>query len=171
MKCECGCGQEVKPGRRFVRGHNCVGKQHSLGYTHSDETKIKIGAASKGRKPNQGREFTPIPREKIGLSTRRNKHWNWQGGKSFEPYCAKFNNIFKEKIREQFGRVCFLCGKPESDNNRKLDVHHVNYNKECLCAEIECEFVPLCRSCHVKIHNGDKEYWENMILKRLEGLS
>lgn len=37
--CECGCGEEVKPGNRFIWGHNAR--------CRSEETLRKIGEASK----------------------------------------------------------------------------------------------------------------------------
>lgn len=87
----------------------------------------------------------------------------WLGGISFAPYCEKFDFAFKEYIREKFGRVCFLCQKTEAKNRRKLDVHHVNYDKECLCNDnLTCQFVPLCRSCNSKV-NGNREEWEKKI--------
>ena len=93
----------------------------------------------------------------------------WKGGISFEPYCPKFNDAFKESIREKFGRVCFLCPTTEEENGEKLSVHHVNYNKDCLCGELECEFVPLCRPCHSKT-GSNRHYWEKLILDRLTKL-
>lgn len=90
----------------------------------------------------------------------------WKGGISFEPYCTKFNNVFKESIREKFERVCFLCPTTEEENGQKLSVHHVNYNKDCLCDDSDCEFVPLCRRCHSKT-NSNRHYWEKLILDRL----
>lgn len=82
----------------------------------------------------------------------------WRGGISFEPYCPKFNNDFKERVREFFGRVCAECGAPEED--RKLSVHHVNFRKDACCEETVIPlFVPLCQSCHTKT-NVDREYWE-----------
>lgn len=87
----------------------------------------------------------------------------WKGGVSFEPYCEKFNEEFKEYIREKFDRVCFLCQKTEEENGRRLDVHHVNYNKNCGCDDDEaCQFVPLCVSCNVKV-NHNREMWEAKI--------
>ena len=151
--CECGCGQETTVYRgvpkKFVHGH------HRLHKKHSNSAKKKLSEASKGSK------HTSETKLKIGNALKHNKH-NWMGGISFEPYCPKFNYEFKESIREKFGRVCFMCGAPE--NGRKLSVHHVNYDKSCLCSEIECEFVPLCASCHGKTSNGDREYWESLIL-------
>lgn len=92
---------------------------------------------------------------------------NWMGGTSFEPYCPKFNEIFKESIREKFGRVCFLCPTTEEENGRKLCVHHVNYNKDCLCDDSDCEFVPLCNKCHTKT-NHNREHWESLIMEKLK---
>jgi len=87
----------------------------------------------------------------------------WKGGISFEPYCHKFNEEFKEYIRDKFGRVCFLCPKTEKENGKRLSVHHVNYNKGCGCDDDEtCQFVPLCISCNSKV-NSNREIWEQKI--------
>lgn len=95
------------------------------------------------------------------------KNPSWRGGVSFEPYCQKFNGKFKEYIREKFNRRCFLCDKKEEENGRRLDVHHVNYNKSCGCQEdSSCQFVPLCMSCHGKTHHN-REYWEKKIKIKL----
>lgn len=102
----------------------------------------------------------------------------WKGGLSFEPYCSKFNEKFKESIRDKFNRTCFLCQTTEqeimelmrSQGKRayRLSIHHVNYNKDCLCDDSQCEFVPLCIHCHAKTSNGDREYWENLIMEKLD---
>lgn len=154
--CECGCGQEAKEGNRFIRGH------HTRGVTLTNEHKKKLSEA------NLGRSLSEKHKRKIGEANSGANHHNWQGGISFEPYCSKFNNSFKESVRERFGRVCFLCGEREEDV--KLDVHHVTYDKSCLCSEVECEFVPLCKRCHGKTTNGDREYYEKLILEKLEEL-
>ena len=92
---------------------------------------------------------------------------NWQGGISFEPYCVKFNNVFKNYIRAKFEFKCFLCNKTTEENGRKLDVHHVNYNKDCGCdGDKTCNFVPLCRSCHNKT-GTKRDYWEKLITNKL----
>ena len=93
------------------------------------------------------------------------KHPNWKGGISFEPYCEKFNDEFKESVRDKFDRICFLCGEDE-DEGIKLDVHHVNYDKECICNDVECWFVPLHRGCHMRT-NKDRELWERLIMNVL----
>ena len=104
----------------------------------------------------------------------KNAH-NWKGGISFEPYCIKFNKKFKQYIRAKFGNICFLCGKTEEENGQKLSVHHVNYDKNCGCAETEedkkaddksCQFIPLCRSCNSKV-NKDRAKWEKYFMNKL----
>lgn len=95
------------------------------------------------------------------------KSGTWQGGISFEPYCVKFNNMFKNYIRTKFNNKCFLCGKSTKTNSRKLDVHHVNYNKDCGCdGDLTCQFVPLCRCCHTKT-NTNRDYWKKKIMCKL----
>lgn len=91
---------------------------------------------------------------------------NWKGGISFEPYCHKFNEAFKESIREKFNRTCFLCPITEDENDQKLSVHHVNYDKNCLCDDAKCEFVPLCKKCHAKT-NGNRDHYESLIMDKI----
>lgn len=78
------------------------------------------------------------------------------------PYCSKFNGVFKEKIRGEFNRECFICGLSEELNGKKLPIHHVNYNKDCLCDDSFCYFVPLCNSCHSRTNNN-REFWEKLL--------
>ena len=125
---------------------------------------------------NRGRIHTEKFREKVSKATigennpmygRNGKDApGWKGGISFEPYCEKFNEAFKESIREKFGRKCFMCPTTEEENKRKLCVHHVNYDKECMCNGVDCEFVPLCIGCHAKT-NHSRELWERLIINVL----
>lgn len=85
-------------------------------------------------------------------------HW-WKGGISFEPYPLGWNRTFKEQIRFRDGYKCQLCGMPEVENGRKLDVHHKNYDKKDIRIE---NLISLCRKCHVKT-NGNREYWEDKL--------
>ena len=80
-------------------------------------------------------------------------------------YCNLFNEKFKIKIRNQYHNKCFLCGNPKQEEDKNLAVHHVNYNKNCLCG-MNCEFVPLCKRCHPKT-NWNRQYWENLIMHYL----
>lgn len=86
----------------------------------------------------------------------------WKGGVSYEPYCVLFNNEFKERVRENYGRKCVECGKEE--NGKKLSVHHVNFDKSSCCSDVKPLFVALCASCHAKT-NYNREYWEERYTK------
>lgn len=105
----------------------------------------------------------------------------WKEGVSFEPYCPKFDDDLKERVRLFFDRKCYICGKSEQEQIdemkkegkvpiRKLDVHHVNYNKDTCCDDSKPLFVPLCRKCHMKT-NQDKEYWEDFFTVSLNYLT
>ena len=87
---------------------------------------------------------------------------NWKGGISFLPYCTKFNKKFKDKIRNEFNRECFICGITEKISERKLSIHHVNYNKDCLCNDLKCYFIPLCCSCHART-SFNRVFWEKLL--------
>ena len=86
----------------------------------------------------------------------------WKGGMSYEPYCYKFNHEFKERVREFFGRKCIVCGKTEQENNKKLDVHHINYDKQSCCNNTKPLFAPLCQSCHRRTSHF-REYWRDIL--------
>jgi hypothetical protein len=110
-----------------------------LGKHLSEATKKKISEHRKGK-------------------TAKEHHPQWLGGKSFEPYCIKFNDEFKERVRAFFGCCCVECGSPQTEE--KLHVHHVNFNKNTCCDDSMPLFVALCRPCHTKT-NHNRGYWEN----------
>lgn len=85
---------------------------------------------------------------------------NWKGGLSYEPYGPEFNRDLKEHIRDKFYRKCCICQKTESDNIRKLDVHHINYNKR---DNREQNLMALCKICHTTT-NGNRWYWFNRLV-------
>lgn len=89
------------------------------------------------------------------------KNPNWRGGISRFPYCWKFNEEFKEHIRDKFGRKCFLCENQEK--NRKHSVHHIDFNKNSICNGKEWAFVPLCKSCHSKT-GVNRHYYFNLLI-------
>jgi len=93
-------------------------------------------------------------------------HYNWQGGKSYEPYSKDFAPHLKEFIRNRDYRQCKMCGKIE--DNGKLDVHHIDYDKNNCHPD---NLISLCHDCHVKT-NYNREYWieyfQKFMTNRLE---
>jgi len=79
---------------------------------------------------------------------------NWIDGSSFEPYPLGWTKTFKEQIRKRDKHRCRRCGCKE--NGRKLDIHHIDYNKENLSPE---NLISLCHTCHMRT-NGDRKFWK-----------
>jgi hypothetical protein len=91
----------------------------------------------------------------------------WKGGISFEPYCPKFNQEFKKRVRHFFGNTCVMCGKTEEELNERLCVHHVNYDKMVCCNGTKPLFVSLCRKCHTST-NHNRDYWHGVFINIIE---
>ena len=134
-----------------------TGEKHPMfGKHHTEESKRKMRDNHPDCKSEKNHMF--------GRTGEKNS--NWKGGLSFEPYCPKFNKDFKERVRILFDRKCFECGKTEEENGKKLDVHHVNYDKMVCCNDVEPLFVALCR-CHNSKANGNREWWEAHFIEKL----
>lgn len=140
------------------------------GRTKENHEGVRRGAEKKKGRTKENHEGIRIVAEKLTKQIGE-LNPNWRGGISFEPYCPKFDEDLKERVREFFGKCCYICGIGESETGQKLDVHHVNYQKMACCEEeIKPLFVPLCRKCHGKTH-GDREYWEEFFTISLEYLT
>lgn len=120
--------------------------------TIDDEYRRKLSEAHKGV------SLSSKHRSAIGDSVRGFNHWNWQGGKSFDPYCPLFDNELKNEIRNRDNRVCVLCGKPEILNGRRLDVHHIDGDKMQGCSSRQWYLASLCRSCNTSKDTIEKEF-------------
>lgn len=181
--------KKISEGHRGEKNHN-YGKHLSevtrkkmsesrRGRKHTEESRKKMSEATRGKKhPLYGKHPSEATRKKLSEAgkcriileeTRKklsgeNNH-QWKGGKSIE-YCSKWNDHFREYIRDKYGRKCFLCDKTEEENGKRLSVHHVNGNKNCGCDnDITCQFIPLCASCHGKVHTSKKDCTETITNK------
>lgn len=136
----------------------------NTGRKHTDETRAKMSQSHKGvKRPEIGKKI------KEGLdrhySNQKSKMYgkanpNWRGGKSFEPYCHKFNEIVKDRVRKRFNYSCALCGVTQTIYT--FPVHHIDYNKLQGCKNREWMLVPLCRVCHGKTSHN-RHAWFNKL--------
>lgn len=160
-------------GKKLSETHKENMRKAKLGKHLSEETKKKLSNIFKGhemsvdtrnkiRIANLGKKKSPETLAKMSR-IRKGKRCGeqnpaWKGGISYEPYCIKFNNEFKERVRAFFGYQCVECGSLE--NGTKLHVHHVNFKKNSCCdPEVERLFVPLCQPCHSRT-NSKRDYWK-----------
>ena len=131
----------------------------------SEETRRKLSEATKGEKHYlYGKHPSKETRKKMGLARTGERNSSWKGGVSYEPYCHKFNDQLKEEIRKKYGRKCFLCGKSENQNGVRLSIHHVDGDKTQGCNGKQWMLIPLCVSCHTKVHQ-DKRVNDALLFK------
>ncbi len=123
---------------------------------HSSDSKLKISISHFGENnPMYGR---------TGES-----HPTWKGGSSFKPYCPKFNREFRERVRAFFGYRCMFpgCGHVWQPGERRLAVHHVNYDRMMCCNDVKPLFVPVCPGgCHAKT-NRNRDYYEKIFTEMI----
>jgi len=120
------------------------------------EPKIKF--VGKGEEnPFYGKHHSEETRKKMSELKKGEKGSNWQGGKSFEFYPQDWTDDLKESIRKRDNYICQECGIHQDELNRKLHVHHIDYDKKN-CNPIN--LITLCIPCHMKT-NYNKGYWIN----------
>lgn len=198
--CKCGCGGRVtKIGNKYIHGHHLNvnnpmkdpkiakktsdsqrgEKNHMHGKHHTEETKEKMSNSHPDNSGEEcywyGKHHTEDTKQLMSDSSALKGKVGelspkWKGGISFFPYCEKFDYDLKERVRNFFGRCCYVCGKTEAENGQKLSVHHVNYDKMVCCNDVKPLFVPLYQSCHSKTQK-DREGWEEFFTISLEYLT
>lgn len=154
------CADFIKKRFIFSKEHRkklskaCKGKNHPLfGKHHSEETKLKMSKANKGKKVSKE------TRLKLSKIRQGKKHPNYCHGMGYAPYPLIFSIKFKLLIRQRDNFICQNCGITETEHkknfNQSLHVHHIDYNKQN-CNE--SNLITLCHLCNTKA-NGDRDYW------------
>jgi 5-methylcytosine-specific restriction endonuclease McrA len=121
-----------------------------------------------------GRGFSRVKsaeeRSKISVANSGPNHPNWQGGISFIPYPLGWTRTHKEQIRYRDGYKCQVCGMPEVENDRKLHVHHIDYDKSNIDP---MNLISLCTGCHCKT-GFRRGFWQKFltgIIRNIYGYS
>ena len=133
----------------------------NTGKKRSIETRTRMSIARKG-KTHKGTSPSKEVRAKLSEAFSGSRSPNWQGGISFEPYCPKFNQDLRRRVRAFFEHRCVCCGKHATECFKNLSVHHVAYDKQICCNGKPVCFAALCHRCHSRT-NHDRERWESML--------
>lgn len=145
------------------------GKNHPFYGKHlSEKHKRKISKANggknssgwKGGKPKCiicGKKLSDYRTKICRDCFKKENSPNWQGGKSFEPYGIEFNEDLKEVVRNRDRRKCFMCEVTELENEERLSVHHIDYDKRNNKLD---NLISLCRHCHLRT-NYNRKKWIN----------
>ena len=115
----------------------------------------------------KGKKHSKKTKEKIRKALSGEKSYRWKGGISNNPYPLDWRDDLKESIRKRDNYVCQECGihqdELDSGQVKKLDVHHIDYDKHNLNPE---NLITLCRRCHIKT-NFNRDYWINYFQRKL----
>lgn len=91
---------------------------------------------------------------------------NYLHGKANNRYPVEWSKRFKEKIRQRDEYRCQVCDLTEKQHDKKLCVHHINFNRFDLSPE---NLITLCKYCHGKLHGKNtRERCKEELLKLLE---
>jgi len=115
-----------------------------------------------------GREYSEERNKKISLKIKGENNGMWVGGLAKLLYPRGFTYELKEYIRKRDGHKCQLCGMPEIENGRKLDVHHIDYNKKNLS---EVNLLSLCKGDNCIVNKNRKfwtEYFTRLMISRID---
>lgn len=165
---------EVKKGNK----NSFYGKHHTkesrrkmsvanIGSRDSEETRTKKSKSHKG-----------ILRPDHSLRMTGCNNPLWKGGVSRDKYCPKFNLYFKKRVRARYDYKCVECGITKEENDRELDVHHVDFDKQTCCKNGEKisdqKFVVLCSKHHNYASRNMEwaiDHYTNMINEKYDGKS
>lgn len=167
---------------RYVVGHNPRGISRTdevreriskglSGRVLSEESRARGSEAKMGEKnpmygrgnertgsnnPMYGRKISEEHKRRITETQSGDKHHNWQGGISRLPYTQDWTRTLKEATRQRDGHQCKMCGIGQDEISEKLNVHHIDYEKENCNTD---NLISLCRSCHAKTSSGSRAAW------------
>lgn len=141
-------------GRRFGKAFRERVSRAKKGWTPPPGWSERQSRAQKGRKKTAAHQAKinaalrkPEVRAKISAAGRGSKHYNWKGGTSFLPHPPEFTRELRDRVRKRDGFQCRMpgCGATQKQLGRRLDVHHVDYDKK---NNQPSNLISLCMPCH-----------------------
>ncbi len=133
----------------------------------SPEVRARMSLAKKGKpSPNKGKIASLETRIKQSIARKGRRTGAkcnfWRGGISNSPYSSNWGELLKRVIRERDNYTCRMCSSPQLD--KTFDVHHIDYDKKNSSPN---NLILLCRKCHVKTTNGDRNMYKEHLCKML----
>jgi 5-methylcytosine-specific restriction endonuclease McrA len=144
--------QVIKPGRRHSEESKEKNRIAHLGIAQTMESNMKRSKSLLGVSKSEDHK------NNIAKSKKKEKNPSWKGGITDFPYSQDWTEDLKDAIRKRDGFSCQLCDRHKNGEGvffKKLDVHHIDYNKENCDPE---NLVALCHSCHGKTHHN-RAHW------------
>ena len=115
----------------------------------------------------QGERCPTCASNLLSVSNSGKNNPNWQGGISYEPYCPIWKDQeYKADIRDRDGNMCLNPYCFHTD--RRLHVHHVDYNKKNCALQ---NLITVCGGCNSRA-NFDRKWhttWYRTILNKKYG--
>lgn len=152
--CKCGCFKKTY--NSYHVGHTPTTKERNNKISNSMKGRIPKNfdilqtkeCIEKSRLKRIGHLVSKETRNKISLANSGEKNGMFREN--------SFMNICR-KIRKRDNYVCLLCGlHQEKNNNKSLDVHHIDYNHS---NNIFQNMISLCHSCHAKTNKSKRDFW------------
>lgn len=169
-------GNTKNLGKKYTLAHRKAISNSLKGRIMTKKWKENLSKAHIGQKSHRkglsykkeyGIENAELLQEKLSVAhigiQAKEKHPNWRGGTSFEPYGIGFNKQLKEQIRKRDNHRCQQCFRREDElrtkknNPYKLIIHHIDYDKQNNDPE---NLISLCATCHGQT-NFEREDWTN----------
>lgn len=116
--------------------------------------------------PLKGKTYKDIYGNRAEIASLKRSGENsgtWKGGLSFEKYPEIFKSS-RKIIRNKYNFRCAECGISEFQLNRKLDVHHIDFNKK---NNNENNLIALCKKCHGNTQRN-RQQWIEYYSKKVE---
>lgn len=98
--------------------------------------------------------------EKMRIASSGEKNGRYIDGRTKinSPYPDDWTDTLREAIRQRDDYTCQECGTHQDELKgriRKLDIHHIDYNKDNCNPD---NLITLCKKCHTKT-NSNRDYW------------
>lgn len=128
---------------------------HKTKFRHSEKSKEIMSINQKGRIPwNKGKTNVYSPEVIL-----KQKSYHLFNGKSCldKNYTKDFNKSLREQVRSRDEYTCQYCGVHQDELSRRIEVHHIDYDKENCKID---NLITLCSLCHRRT-NYNREWWFN----------